>query len=42
MSRTLRKRLIAALWIATMVVATAGWLVALAWIAYLAINRFLL
>ena len=45
-ARTVRKpfrnRLIAHLLMATMIVSTAGWLVALAWIAYLAIKRFFL
>jgi hypothetical protein len=40
--KAFRNRLIAGLWMATMVVSTVGWLVALAWIAYLAIRRFFL
>jgi hypothetical protein len=34
-----RRRLIAGLWILALVVSMAGWLVALAWIAYLLIKR---
>ena len=34
-----RRRLIAGLWILALAVSMAGWLVALAWIAYLLIKR---
>ena len=40
--KAFRNRLIAGFWMAAMVVSTAGWLVALAWIAHLAIRRFFL